>query len=328
MEVPRALQNTNTLRIIFFGSPAFSVPTLKAIHSSAIHVVAVYSQPQKKSGRGLQTSMCPVHSYAASLNIPVFTPQTLRSEEAQAEFENLCTTHKIDCAVVVAYGHILPPRVLQAPRLGCINIHASLLPRWRGAAPIQRAIQANDQQTGISFMQMDNGLDTGHVLKMEPTLISPHDTTQTLQDRLAHIGAQGIEDVLTGLNLGHLHGQPQPSAGVTYAQKISKEDGQIDWTKSALEIDAHLRAFTPWPGAFTHIGPQNAPIRLRILELNPYVDQDHHAPPGTVLSHTPLIIACREGCVEIKTVQKPGKKAMDTASFLRGTQMEIKSLLF
>lgn len=298
------------------GTPDFSVGVLDALVAGGLDVVAAFSQPPRKSGRGMKETPSPVHARALELGIPVHTPLKLKPQDAQAAFEALCQTQGVDVAVVVAYGLILPQRVLEAPRLGCVNVHASLLPRWRGAAPIQRAIAAGDTETGVTYMQMDAGLDTGPMLREVKLPIAVDETGGSLHDRLAVAGAEGVVDVLQDLNAGALTAMPQPDAGVTYAHKLEKAEGLIDWSKSAGEIDAQMRAFTPWPGAFTTLPGENQPLRLKILEA-----VVHSGPvkvmPGVTVDDR-LTVATGQGALEITRLQKPGKGAMDTAAFLRG----------
>ncbi|AWX92754.1 methionyl-tRNA formyltransferase [Paracoccus mutanolyticus] len=289
------------MRVIFMGTPDFSVPALRAI--AARHdVAAVYSQPPRAAGRGQKPRPSPVHRAAETLGIPVRTPERLKSPEEQAAFAAL----DADVAVVVAYGLILPQPVLDAPRLGCLNIHASLLPRWRGAAPIHRAIMAGDAETGVAIMQMQAGLDTGPVLAEARTPIGPEDTTADLHDRLAEMGAALIGDVLDRLPLP---AAPQPSEGVTYAQKIDKAEARIDWALPAPQVDRQIRGLSPFPGAWCMLGGE----RIKLLRSRLAAGA---GAPGTVLQG--FTIACGTGAVEVLEAQREGKRPMPAAEVLRG----------
>ena len=289
------------MRVIFMGTPDFSVPALRAI--AARHdVAAVYSQPPRAAGRGQKPRPSPVHRAAETLGIPVRTPERLKSPEEQAAFAALGA----DVAVVVAYGLILPQPVLDAPRLGCLNIHASLLPRWRGAAPIHRAIMAGDAETGVAIMQMQAGLDTGPVLAEARTPIGPEDTTADLHDRLAEMGAALIGDVMDRLPLP---AAPQPSEGVTYAQKIDKAEARIDWALPAPQVDRQIRGLSPFPGAWCMLGGE----RIKLLRSRLAAGA---GAPGTVLQG--FTIACGTGAVEVLEAQREGKRPMPAAEVLRG----------
>ena len=286
------------------GTPDFSVPALDALAAAGHEIVAVYTQPPRPAGRGQKDRPSPVHLRAEALGVPVRHPKTLRTPEAQAEF----TALDADVAVVVAYGLILPKPVLDAPRHGCLNIHASLLPRWRGAAPIHRAILAGDAETGVCIMQMEEGLDTGPVLLGAATPIGPTDTTGDLHDRLAALGARLIVEALARLDT--LVPEPQPENGVTYAAKIDKAEAAIDWTRPAAEIDRQIRGLSPFPGAWTtHEGRRLKLLRSRVAE--------GQGAPGEVLHG--LTIACGTGATDILDVQAEGRARQDAASFLRGT---------
>ncbi len=285
------------------GTPDFSVPALRAL--AARHdVVAVYSQPPRAAGRGQKPRPSPVQVAAEALGIPVHTPATLKAPADQAAFAAL----DADVAVVVAYGLILPRAVLDAPRLGCLNIHASLLPRWRGAAPIHRAVMAGDAETGVAIMQMEAGLDTGPVLAERRTPIAPTDTMGDLHDRLAQIGADLIVDTLARLPLP---ATPQPAEGVTYATKIDKSEARIDWTRPAAEIDRLIRALSPFPGAWCMAGAE----RLKLLRSR-VVPDPAQAAPGTVLDD--FTIACGTGAVQVLQAQRQGKRPMPASEILRG----------
>jgi methionyl-tRNA formyltransferase len=286
------------------GTPEFSVPALDALVTAGHEIAAVYTQPPRPAGRGQKDRPSPVHLRAEALGLPVRHPKTLRTPEAQAEFAAL----HADIAVVVAYGLILPKPVLDAPRHGCLNIHASLLPRWRGAAPIHRAVLAGDAETGVCIMQMEEGLDTGPVLLRAATPIGPTDTTGDLHDRLAALGARLIVDALTRFDA--LVPEPQPDDGVTYATKIDKAEAAVDWTKPATEIDRQIRGLSPFPGAWTtHDGRRLKLLRSRVA--------DGRGAPGEVLHD--LTIACGAGATDIVEVQAEGRARQDAANFLRGT---------
>ncbi|KJZ32076.1 methionyl-tRNA formyltransferase [Paracoccus sp. S4493] len=289
------------MRVIFMGTPDFSVPALRAI--AARHdVVAVYSQPPRAAGRGQKPRPSPVALAAQDLGIPVRTPARLRDPQEQADFAAL----DADVAVVVAYGLILPQPVLDAPRLGCLNIHASILPRWRGAAPIHRAILAGDAETGVAIMQMEAGLDTGPVLALTRTPIAADDTTASLHDRLSAMGADLICDVLDRLPLPAV---PQAQDGVTYAAKIDKAEARIDWTLPAEQVDRQIRGLSPFPGAWCMIGDE----RVKLLASTVVPGQGD---PGTVLPD--FTIVCGSGAVRITLAQRAGKRPMIPADLLRG----------
>ena len=295
------------MRVIFMGSPAFSVPTLEALVGAGHEVAAVYCQPPRPAGRGKKDRPTPVHARALDLGLDVRTPASLRDPVEQALFGALDT----DVAVVVAYGLILPQQVLDAPRFGCLNIHASLLPRWRGAAPIHRAVLAGDAQTGVCIMQMEGGLDTGPVLARRPVDIGPAATTGILHDRLSLIGAELLVDVLSNLTSeARPQPQPQPEDGVTYAQKIDKAEARIDWARPAVEVDRQIRALSPFPGAWTTAGTE----RLKLLGSTVV---EGAGAPGEVLA-APLTIACGTGAVQIDVAQRAGKAAQSADELIRG----------
>jgi methionyl-tRNA formyltransferase len=291
------------MRVAFMGSPDFAVPALRALHNAGHDVAAVYCQPARPAGRGHAIRRCPVHVAADELGLSVHTPVRLRTDPAaQATFGALC----LDAAVVAAYGLILPQAMLDAPKRGCLNIHASLLPRWRGAGPIQAAILAGDVETGITIMQMEAGLDTGPMLLHQSVPITPETTTANLHDTLAAIGAKLILDVLSSPPPP----LPQVEADATYAPKLSREDGRIDWARPAEIIDRQVRAFDPWPGTFTTL----AGSPLKILAARP---AEGFGAPGTVLDAA-LTIACGNDAIRPTRVQLPGRGALDTDAFLRG----------
>ncbi|WP_020398498.1 methionyl-tRNA formyltransferase [Kordiimonas gwangyangensis] len=294
------------MRVAFMGTPDFAVPTLKALIDAGHELVGVYSQPPAPAGRGKKLRPSPVHAFAESHGLPVFTPKSMRDAEAQAEFAGL----KADVAVVVAYGQILPQVVLDTPRFGCVNVHASLLPRWRGAAPIHRAVMAGDTKTGVCIMQMEAGLDTGPVLMRAETHIAAHDTTLSLHDRLSEMGASLIDAAITGLADGTLSAEVQGEEGVTYAKKIDKAEARTDWTRPAVEIDRHVRGLFPFPGAWSEMAGE----RVKIL-AGEIVDAEGAA--GTALDDE-LLIACGEGAYRITRAQRAGKGPMDRGDLLRG----------
>jgi len=296
------------MRIIFMGTPDFSVPVLDALVEAGHDIAAVYTQPPRPAGRGKKERPSPVHARARALGLTVRHPQNFRDPAEIDAFAAL----EADVAVVVAYGLILPQPVLDAPRKGCLNIHASLLPRWRGAAPIQRAIMAGDSRTGICIMQMEAGLDTGPVLLWRETEIRPDDTAGSLHDRLSEMGAAAIVEALA--NLDSLTPTPQPAQGVTYAAKIDKAEARIDWTRPAVEIDRQIRGLSPFPGAWC----EQDGTRLKLLLSR--VSAGSGA-PGTVLDDS-LTVACGEGAVQLLRLQRAGRGAMETAEFLRGTPLK------
>lgn len=300
------------LRLIFMGTPEFSVPVLERLIAAGHDVICVYSQPPRPSGRGQKERLTPVHACAQEHGIEVRTPVSFKPEDVQCAFADL----QADAAVVVAYGLILPPAALSAPKLGCINIHASLLPRWRGAAPIQRAIQAGDATSGVTIMQMDVGLDTGDMLAVAESELDATTTATTLHDTLSLMGADLIVSTLDGLDAGQITPKPQPEAGVTYASKLDKSEGLINWSCSALEIDRLVRAFTPWPGVwFEYLGE-----RIKVFNVTP-VEQNFELAPGTVLDDS-LTVACGEAAVQILELQRPGKKRANAEDVLRGYKIE------
>ena len=292
------------MRIVFMGTPDFSVPVLEALVDAGHEIVAVYSQPPRPAGRGKKDRPSPVQSKAEALGLMVRYPQSVRTEEALADFVAL----EADVAVVVAYGLILPQSILDAPKTGCLNIHASLLPRWRGAAPIHRAIMAGDTETGVCIMQMEAGLDTGPVLNRHTISIGETETTLQLHDRLSVLGADAIEETLA--NLDQLTPQEQPEEGVTYAAKIDKAEAAIDWTKSAVEVDQLIRGLSPFPGAWFEMDG----TRIKVLGST-LVDQDGNA--GAVLDEA-LTIACSSGAIRLTRLQRAGKSAQGAGQFQNG----------
>lgn len=296
------------MKLIFMGTPDFSVPTLCALHEAGHDIVAVYTQPPRPAGRGKKEQKSPVHKTAEALGLTVRTPQSLKTDEAQQEFAAL----NAECAVVVAYGLILPQPVLDAPALGCINVHASLLPRWRGAAPIHRAVMAGDRETGVCIMQMEAGLDTGPVLDSGVVPIGARTTTQELHDTLARLGADLINPALSELAQGENVAVPQPETGVTYARKIEKTEARIEWQENADHIDRQVRGLYPFPGAWTMIGGE------RVKILAGHVRRGNTtAVAGTVLDDA-LLIACGQDSYQVERAQRAGKGPMDLTDFLRG----------
>lgn len=296
------------MRLIFMGSPDFAVPTLSALIDAGHDIVCVYSQPARPAGRGKKHSPTPVAAFAAARGLPVRTPETLRGPEAAVAFAALGA----DAVVVVAYGLILPKAILAGTRLGCFNLHGSLLPRWRGAAPIQRAVEAGDPVTGVQAMRMEAGLDTGPVLDGETLAIFPFDTAGTLHDRMAAAGAGVMVRALAALEAGTAVETPQALEGATYAAKIERAETRIDWTLPAQIVDRRIRAFSPVPGAWCE-GPDGAG-RLKVLLSRA---EDAAGPPGLVLDDR-LLVACGAGAVRLMTLQKEGRAALDAEAFLRG----------
>jgi methionyl-tRNA formyltransferase len=303
------------LSLIFAGTPEFSVPALEALVASRHRVLAVYTQPDRPAGRGQQVTMSAVKQCALKHQLPVEQPHTLKDPAA---VERLAQ-YKADLMIVVAYGLLLPKNVLDTPRLGCVNIHASILPRWRGAAPIQRAIQAGDKQSGVTIMQMDVGLDTGPMLLERVTPLDARETGESLHDRLSKLGAEAVLEAIDAIAAGIAKPVEQPKEGATYAAKIKKEEALIDWSKSAIEIDRHVRAFNPWPIAETRWNGQ----QLRIWEAAP-LDKKSSAAPGTVVatSSDGIEVATGEGTLQLTRVQASGRKAMPAADFLRAHRPE------
>ena len=296
--------NSAPLRLAFMGSPDFAVPALMALHAAGHDIRAVYAQAPKPAGRGQRETPCPVHRAALALGLTVRTPSRLkRDAAAQADFAAL----DLDVAVVAAYGLILPPEMLAAPRRGCLNIHASLLPRWRGAAPIHAAILHGDAASGVTIMRMEEGLDTGPTLMRGDIALGAHSTTSALHDALAEMGATLILRALREAPAEI----PQPQAGVTYAPKLTKADGLLDWTQPASGLDARVRAMNPWPGAhFPHGGEI-----IRVLAAEP---TPGHGNAGEILPGPALTIACGSGALRLARLQRPGRAAMDAEALLRG----------
>ena len=298
------------LRVIFMGTPDFSVPALSEIVAAGHDVLAVYTQPPRPAGRGMAARKSPVHHFAEEAGIPVFTPRGLKSAAVQNQFY----TYDADVAVVAAYGLILPKAILDAPRLGCLNIHASLLPRWRGAAPIQRALIAGDPQTGVVIMQMDEGLDTGPVAMGERIELGPDMTAGELHDELALMGARLIAAALWRLADGKLRFKAQPEQGATYAAKIAKGEDRIDWRLPAIDVHNRIRAFSPMPGAWFEALLSGKTERIKVLRS---VVVPGRGQPGQMID-SQLTVACGNQAVRLTRVQRAGKKPMLGAEFLRG----------
>lgn len=302
------------LDIVFMGTPDFSVPVLNAIAAAGHRVVAVYSQPPRPAGRGLSELKSPVHRRAEALGIPVRTPKNFKSDADRAAFADL----RADAAVVVAYGLLLPAAVLDAPRLGCFNVHASKLPRWRGAAPIQRAIMAGDTVTAVNIMRMDEGLDTGPVCLGRDVPIAPTTTAGELHDTLSSLGAELMVDALADLEAGTLQAIPQPQAGITYAAKIDKRETRIDFAKTANDVANHIRGLSPFPGAWFEANLGGKSERIKVLHASTVAQTGE---PGVLLDGG-LTIACGDGAIRIEELQRAGKQPMKAADFLRGARLE------
>lgn len=311
----------NRLRIAFMGTPDFAVPALKGLIDSGHDVVCVYTQPPRPKGRGYQVIPSPVHETALAHGIPVYTPKSLK-KDSQAQMYFLA--HDLDLAIVAAYGLILPKVILEAPRLGCLNIHASLLPRWRGASPIQHAIWKGDEESGITIMQMDEGLDTGAMLKKESVPIRPQSTAQSLHDALAALGAGMIVNIVNRLAEGEkMEGQAQDDALSTYAPLLTKEDGRIDWTQDAASIDRQVRALNPWPGVFAL---DAAGRRLKIIEAEP-AEGVYTQAPGTVLDRIGHVSCGGDTALRLLKVQPENGKAMDVISAINGGYLKPEIVL-
>ncbi len=294
------------MKVIFMGTPDFSVPALQALVDAGHDIVAVYCQPPRPAGRGKKDRASAVQGRAEALGLKVRYPKSLRNEAAQAEF----SAFEAEIAVVVAYGLILPKEILEAPAKGCLNIHASLLPRWRGAAPIHRAIMAGDAKTGVCIMQMDEGLDTGAVLLRHELAIGAQETTSELYDRLSSFGADLIVEALSRLD--ELVPEVQPEDGVTYASKIDKSEARIDWSRPAAEVDRQIRGLSPFPGAWCEVNGE----RLKLLGSRL---ANGNGQPGQVLGA--FVVACGAGAIEITLVQRPSKRPMDADELLRGMEL-------
>jgi methionyl-tRNA formyltransferase len=302
-----------TLKIVFMGTPDFAVPTLAELIGQGHEIVAAYTRPPRPAGRGMAERPSPVQSLAQQFGIPVLMPASLRSDEEQERFAALGA----EVAVVVAFGLILPQAILDAPPLGAFNLHASLLPRWRGAAPIQRAILAGDAETGVAVMQMEAGLDTGPVAMVERTPIGADETAGALHDRLARLGADLMARAMAALERGTLEFEPQAEDGVTYAAKIDKAETRIDWSEPAREVHNKIRGFSPFPGAWTEVPTGGRMERVKLLGSTL---AEGNGEPGAVLDGV-LTVACRDGAVRITRLQRAGGKAMSAEEFQRGANV-------
>ena len=303
------------MRLAFMGTPDFAVPSLAELIASGHDIVAVYSQPPRPKGRGQKLTPSPVHAFAESMGLPVFTPESMKAAEAIEIFRSL----ELDAACVVAYGQILKPEVLEAPALGCFNLHGSLLPRWRGAAPIQRAIMAGDSQTGVQIMRMSEGLDEGAILLSEIMDIRADDTAASLSERMSHVGAALWSRALAAIERGGATETPQ-AGEPTYARKITPAEARIDWSRTAAEVDAHIRGLSPFPGAWFE-GPDGARIKALMSAV-----ADGGGPAGQTLNDG-LTVACGEGAVRLIRVQREGKAAQGAEELLRGHPIPAGTLL-
>jgi len=307
------------MRLAFLGTPDFAVKSLAAILAAGHEVVCVYSQPPAPRGRGQTLQPSPVHAFAESHGLMVRTPVSMKAPEEISAFQAL----DLDAAVVVAFGQILVSEVLDAPRLGCFNVHASLLPRWRGAAPIQRALMAGDSVTGVQVMRMSLGLDEGAVLATATVRIGPLDTAGMLHDRLAEAGARLLPPTLAAIAAGTAVEVPQAAEGVTYAKKIRPAEARIDWTRSATELDLHIRGLSPFPGAWFEAPSDKGPVRVKALLSRV---EEGSGMPGQTLDDS-LLIACGTGALRLLRAQREGKSAQDAADFLRGFPLAAGTVL-
>ena len=307
------------MRLAFMGTPDFAVPSLAELIASGHEIVAVYSQPPKPRGRGQKLTPSPVHAFAETMGLPVFAPASMKAAEAIETFRGL----EVDAACVVAYGQILRTEVLDAPRLGCFNLHGSLLPRWRGAAPIQRAIMAGDRQTGVQIMRMSEGLDEGPILLSESLDIRTDDTAASLGERMSHTGASLWPRALAAIERGGVEGTPQ-SGEPTYAKKITPAEARIDWSRPAAEVDAHIRGLSPFPGAWFEVPGDDGPVRIKVLMSR--VAPDGSGGAGQVLDGA-LCIACGDGSVQLLRVQRAGKAAQTPEEMLRGFPIATGTVL-
>lgn len=307
------------MRLAFLGTPDFAVQSLAALIAAGHEIACVYSQPPAPRGRGQALQPSPVHAFAEARGIPVRTPVSMKTPEAVAAFQAL----DLDAAVVVAFGQILVREVLEAPRLGCFNVHASLLPRWRGAAPIQRAIMAGDSVTGVQVMRMSEGLDEGAVLATETVRIGPLDTAGTLTDRLAEAGARLLPPTLARIEAGTVIETPQAAEGVTYAKKIKPAEARIDWTRPAAEVDRHIRGLSPFPGAWFEAPSDKGPVRVKALLSRV---EDGEGEPGAALDDR-LLIACGTGAVRLLRAQREGRGQQDADDFLRGFPVAVGTVV-
>ncbi len=327
------------MRVVFMGTPDFAVPALTALIGQGHKIVAVYTREPKPAGRGMALKLSAVHACADKFGLPVHTPKTLRGEAALELFQS----HKADVAVVAAYGLILPPAILAVPELGCLNLHGSLLPRWRGAAPVQRAIMAGDDSSGVMVMQMEEGLDTGPVSLFETVKISDTMTAQDLHDQLAMLSADLIVRALAALERGSLHFRPQRSEGIVYATKIDKAEARIDWSKPATEVLRHIHGLSPFPGAYFEVDLGRGLERIKALRVKPIEGEGgaglgdaglggaglggaELGAAGLALDDA-LTIACRTGAIRLERIQRAGKAPMSAEEFLRGSKVPKGTLL-
>ena len=310
------------MKIAFLGTSAFAVPALRALVDAGHDVAFVYTRAPKPAGRGQQERKTPVHAAADALGLGVRTPRTLRDDSEAAAFKAL----DLDAAVVVSYGHILPRSFLDAPVMGCLNIHGSLLPRWRGAAPIHRAILAGDSETGVTTMRMDEGLDTGPMLLAESTPISAADTAESVHDRLAELGARLIVSTLDGLLRRSIESVVQPTEGVTYAHKLGKEEGVLDWRRPAAELERKVRAFHPWPGTSFEAPKDGGVERIKVLAAA--LTLAGGAPGSVTIARDGFpVVTCGVGGLKLLKLQRPGKSAQSADAFLRGFALEAGTVL-
>ncbi|MFY9755734.1 MAG: methionyl-tRNA formyltransferase [Pseudolabrys sp.] len=298
------------MRLIFMGTPDFAVPTLIELAARGHEIAAVYTRAAKPAGRGMDLQRTPIEREARQLALPVRTPKTLKDDDEQKIFH----AHNADAAVVVAYGLILPKPILEAPRLGCFNVHASLLPRWRGAAPINRAIMAGDAESGVTIMKMDEGLDTGAMAMAERAAIGADMTAGELHNALSRVGADLMQRVLAAAERDSLSLTPQPASGVTYAEKISKNETRVDWSKPWKQVHDHIRGLSPFPGAWFELDG----VRVKVLRS---IRGESAGPPGTLLDNR-LTVACGDGAVQLVQVQRAGRQPMSADEFLRGTPVK------
>lgn len=309
-----------TLRVVFMGTPDFAVPTLMKVVEAGQEVVAVYTREPKAAGRGMAEQPSPVHEAARKLGLPLVMPRTLKISAVEALFKE----HRADVAIVVAYGLILPKPILESPRFGCLNLHASALPRWRGAAPIERAIMAGDAETAVAVMRMEEALDTGPVCFEERLTIGADETAGDLRERLAGIGAELMVDALRSLEKGSLSCDPQQEAGATYATKIDKGETRIDWHRPAAELHNQIRGLSPFPGAWCEVPRGKAAERIKVLRTRL---ADGSGAPGAILSVDPFVIACGSGALAFVEVQRAGKKPVTAGEFQRGARLAEGAVL-
>ena len=307
------------MRLAFMGTPDFAVPSLAELIASGHEIVAVYSQPPRPKGRGQKLTPSPVHAFAEAMGLPVFTPESMKAPDAIETFVSL----DLDAACVVAYGQILKPGVLEAPRLGCFNLHGSLLPRWRGAAPIQRAIMAGDRETGVQIMRMSEGLDEGAILLSEILQIQPDDTAASLAERMSMVGATLWTRALAAIERGGVTETPQ-TGEPTYAKKITPAEARVNWTRPATEVDSHIRGLSPFPGAWFEAPGPDGPVRVKALLS--CLSSEGAGEPGELLEGG-LLIACGDGAVRLLRVQREGKAQSSPADFLNGFALPVGTIL-